>query len=281
MTIGVGHRHGLRDEELAVAGLSIDAVGAEITRWRTGRVEPRTAWLSDVTWVSLRQYGQTSQRVSAAMLDDIMDGPAARMSHLEARPLLLPPACQHAADLYQLNPTGVLSFPDSHLAIVRHLVSTDIATAMRTFTPLELLSSQDDGPDDVAADQVLTRSGSRIDVPLAGRGGWSGSRPDGLTGYQREWVLNRGARNMHQTSGVIPGWFITAETHDDVRVLKRLKYGCAFSFDEQSESFDLSLHPLGPDGTPSELSIQFGYGAEATSLLRLAILGTMKASTLR
>ncbi|GAA1914778.1 hypothetical protein GCM10009797_05660 [Nocardioides hwasunensis] len=278
MTIGVGHRHGLRDEELAVAGTSLDAVGAEISRWRTGRVEPRTAWLSDVTWVSIRQYSQTSQRVSAAVLDEIIDGPAARMPHLEPRPLLLPPACQHAADLYQHNPTGVLSFPDNHLAIVRHLVSTDIPTAMRTFTPLELLSSQGDGPDDVAADLVLTRSGLRIDVPLAGRGGWSGSRPDGLTGYQREWVLNRGARNMHQTSGAIPGWFITAETYDDVKALRRLKYGCAFSFDEQSESFDLSLHPLGPNGMPSELRIQFGYGAEATSLLRLAVLGTMKAA---
>lgn len=277
MTIGVGHRHGLRDEELAIAGLSLDAVQAEIMRWRTGRVEPRTAWLSDATWVSLRQYAETSLRVSAAVVNEIIDGPVARMTHLEADPLLPHPTCQHEAGVYQLTPSGVLSFPDNHLAIVRDLVSTDIKTAMRTFTPLELLSSQDDGPDDVAADQVLTRSGSRIDVPLAGRGGWSGSCPNGLTGYQREWVLNRGARNMHQTSGAVPGWFITAETQEDVNALKRLKYGCGFSFEEQPESFDVNLHPLGPDGTPSELRIGFGYGAEATSLLRLAILGTMRS----
>lgn len=278
MTVGVGHRHGLRDEELVIAGHSLDAVRAVITRWRTGRVQPRTAWLSDATWVSLRQYAQSSRRLDAAVLEELAAGPAARMPHLEPDTLLPPPPCKHDEELYDFTPAGALSFPDNHLAIVRYLIATDIETAMRTFTPLELLSSQDDDPDDVATDQVLTACGSRIDAPLAGRGGWSGSCPDGLTGYQREWVLNRGARNLHQTSGAVPGWFITAETHEDVNVLRRLKYGCGFSIEEQADSFAVNLHPLGPDGTASNLRIGFQYGTEATSVLRLAILGAMRAA---
>ncbi|GAA4684094.1 hypothetical protein GCM10023226_21760 [Nocardioides nanhaiensis] len=277
MTTGVGHRHGLRDEELAINGQSVDEVRKEVTRWRTGRVEPRTAWLSDITWISLRQYGQTSQRVNAAVLDEIAHGPAARMPHLHRDPLTPPPACAHDDDLYESTPAGVLSFGDNHLAIVRQHVDADITAALTAFTPLELLHSEDDVPGDLAADEVLSKCGARIDVPLAGRGGWSGSCPDGITEFQREWILNRGARNMHQTSGAVPGWFITAESLDDVNALKRLKYAGAFSFEEQPDRFDLNLHPPGPDGRPSNLRIGFGHGIEATSLLRLAIIATMRS----
>lgn len=276
MTAGVGHMHGLRDDELTFTTFPLDAVRAEIRRWRTGRVEPRTARLGHITWVSLRQYGQSSGRLSNDVLDEIANSPATRIPSLERAPTLPHPGCDHDRDLYDRTPFGVLSFPNNHLATVRLLLDADGDTALKTFTPLEILSSLDDDPSDVTADSVLVDSRRVIDVPLAVPGGWSGSCPDGLTGFQREWILNRGARNQHQTTGVVPGWFMTAETYEDLNVLKRLRYACGFSLDVRPDSLNIHLHPLAADGEPSGLRIEYRYGVDATGLSRLAILATMR-----
>lgn len=281
LTAACGHLLGARDEEIIVDGLGADTLRNEIRHWRSGRVHPRIAWNSFLAWASLFVYGRESGRLPQPVAKELERGPVGR-----SMPLMIKArshasiSCQHSDRLFERSPGGALDLGENHLIrVLAHLVEHDLDDANQVFTPLEVSAAYPDGDEDLELDAWIDMCGRAVDASLVAS--WSGSTADGLTEYHKESVITHGARNMHQSTGVVPGWFATTETTRDLVEMRRLRYGYGVGVSVEGDTLRLRLTPPPDNGTRSDLALDFKYvGSDVMSLARLASLVAMRSGVL-
>lgn len=290
LTFGGGHLLGFKDEELTLPELNQTLVTTEIARWRLGYVPPRFARYWSVAWISLFCYGRDSSTVPNKLLSQLLKHPVGlQMQEGTSRDLSLSARSADALrwaleNGHQLpfeatynEPVTILDVGENHLALASLLISSDLGKAVEVLLPLEALAGTFDDAADRRFDAWLLDARRIHETYLSTPGSWPGSSVVGVPPHYADWILNRGGRQGHSTTGVVPGWFATAESVGELEELGRLAYGIGISMEQTPELLCIHVFALAEDRlAPSDRSLQYFYHRTEMNLRRLRITAAMR-----
>ncbi|MFD7022497.1 CHAT domain-containing protein [Promicromonospora sukumoe] len=288
LTTIAGHFSGHPDSNLELQAGASSFVQSEIKRWRSGRVHPRIARYWKSAWRGLTQYAIAESLLTTGQLNAVLKSPAyaslisgsqsTETAILESGDILkiLDRRGIHLSVDSALAPPGGLELGPNHLAVVREVVaSLGVQEAVEIFSEFEVASALPDNELDAILDRWLFSSKQSLRHWLIDSGSWSGSAHELVPDHVVDWVIRRHGRIGHSTTGMVPGWFATAESQSDLMHMRRLGYSGGMSIRADDDTFRITVHALDEDGSTPILRAEYLYSTDPQSLQDLAILAAM------
>lgn len=252
---GIGHLRGIDVSDSAVPNfLTQDQVTALISRyWRDGALDPYLARTTRFLWQGLLFLARDLGLARPSILEYLAQSQLAKRVENDAAVVKITTTSDTRANSYletaqflPPEPHGTLSKVPSHLGAVFELICTDMERAKETFTLLEILAclpidnDSDIDKQIVALDWVRNHHEITLSVP----GGWPGPEADGIPDWVTDIVIHSGARMFYTSTGNIPGWFIVAESDDELRAITHWSYNPAFGIYQDSGGAIIVAIPL-------------------------------------
>ncbi len=293
LTILGGHLLGAQDDALVLPNVSVEDVGKEIGRWRTGRGRPRLARHWEEGWLSLFRYARDESLLTSDLLAAFASSPCGeaaggRTQHdlrgasdaTLLREFIERILAANTGRAWDQPMHNGLDLQPNHLSVVAAGVDLDLALALKLFTPIEILATLPDEDEDLLADSWMMSSRGYLRVYLTAVGEWPGSAPGGVPEHVADWVLKRDGRQGNCTTGFVPGWFATAESEADLDAIRRLAFAGGVALELSPSRAAISLLTPDADGQPTNLAPTYFVQRTTEQLQDLAVLVAMGCVTL-
>lgn len=240
--VGLSHVYGIADDDIVLPGfLAYEEVVALISRhWRQGHFDVRLASSLPQLWSCLFRLGLDTGNVRPELALELIGSQLGSRMKMECLDNLEPSAGSEVLDYIKQNPLApsdlesIGSFdlvsPGSHIPMVHALLETRGSEATRVFTELERIACVADDERTAWNDNALLRASRQLFISQSVKGGWPGPGRNDVPVWVRDQVMTIGARASYATVGFVPGWFIVAESADDLNALRRWPYDAHNSF---------------------------------------------------
>jgi hypothetical protein len=253
--VGLSHLFGADNDEAAIDPFCpASAVQDLVYLWRIGRQDIEVVGRVREVWTSLREAGTDLGLVHPELIASIDSSFLARRLDINPHSSLPP------HPFWSIEPTEFATHtsvhdtwdsPGSHLG---HLLASDACDEelLRGLTPLEKLALAGD-EEDVTLRRDANLATESMHLYLAMPGGWGGPGSENVPPWIRDYALASGGRILQERAGVIPCWFVIAESVDELR---------AFSSMRHMRSVAIGMEPDFPGRAIAQIELDMGDGGD-------------------
>lgn len=292
--VGLSHIYGIPDTHIVLPGfLSEQEVVTLISRhWRDGYFDVRLASSLAQLWACLYRVGLDTNNVRPELALALFQSELGSRMATECSDDLEPSPSSEVLDYVKSNPQTPsdlgslgsfdLAIPGSHIPLVHALLTAPGSEAASIVTTLEQIACTPDDERMAWDDNALRRASQHHLLPRSVIGGWPGPRVNDIPPWVRDSVMTDGARMSYASVGFVPGWFIVAESTDDLNALRRWAWDAENSFilgeDESGNlmvGIELTL-PSTEETVRAWWSYSLDYALSLSGLKTMVALGVIR-----
>jgi hypothetical protein len=286
--VHVGFTHlmgGDRNEASLPRYCTAEEADSIVSRWRAGAQSPHIVGEVDIVWHCLWQVGFWSSCVREELSDLIAS--SFLSSHFGTTPPEGDPLVAHWGSIENTQGNVNFSFGDvwncaeSHLEKIRFAddISQNLIESLCALEQRALVGEREQP----YLEESFSQAVSVIDAFMAVPGSWGGPDPSDVPPWLRDFAIVRGGRIRQERAGVVPCWFVVAESTEELRAISAWSSGsqnvALVQKQESSNTLFLRLEVNFDDGQGPGV-VEFIYETShiraATSLDMLAWVGIIR-----